>query len=262
MRVLIVDDEPPARRKLRRFLSDEEDFEVVGEASSGTEAVDAIRRLRPQAVFLDIQMPEMDGFEVLRELHRELDPAAQEAADLLPRIVFVTAYDQFALKAFEVAALDYLLKPYDRQRLRQALQRLRREARQPNAGKVQEGLQELLSHLRRERQHPQRLMVRSQGRVRFIRVEEIDWIGAAGNYAEIHQGSRTHLLRETLSNLEERLDPRHFVRVHRSAIVNLEQVREVHPYSKNDYVVVLASGEKVRMSRNYRQRLEEAADFP
>lgn len=261
MRVLIVDDEPPARRKLRKFLSQEEDFEVVGEASSGTEAVDAIRRLLPEAVFLDIQMPEMDGFEVLQELHRQSGPG-EEASKVIPRIVFVTAYDQFALKAFEVAALDYLLKPYDRQRLRQTLQRLRREARKPPAGNAQDGLQELLGHLRRERQYAQRLVVRSQGRVRFIRVEEIDWIGAAGNYAEIHLGSRTHLLRETLSNLEERLDPRLFVRVHRSAIVNLEQVREIHPYSKNDYVVVLASGEKVRMSRNYRQQLEQAADFP
>ncbi|HSR52548.1 MAG TPA: response regulator [Acidobacteriota bacterium] len=256
MRVLIVDDEPPARRKLRRFLDDEGDVEVVGEAASGKEAVAAIRRLRPQAVFLDIQMPEMDGFEVLRELERDV----QEG--FMPRIVFVTAYDQFALKAFEVAALDYLLKPFDRQRLSQALERLRREVEQAQRPDMQEGVQELLDHLRRRRQYAKRIMVRSQGRVRFLKTDEIDWIQAAGNYAELHVGSRSHLLRETLSTLEERLDPEQFVRVHRSAIVNLDRVREVHPYSKNDYTIVLASGHKVRMSRRYRDRLEQASDLP
>lgn len=257
MRVLIVDDEPPARRKLRRFLDDFQDVEVAGEASSGSQAVESILQLRPDAVFLDIQMPEMDGFEVLREIERE----TRGEAPSMPRIVFVTAYDQFALKAFEVAALDYLLKPFDRRRLSQALERLRGDLHKRRQPETQQGVLELLDHLRRRHRYARRVMVRSKGRVRFLKTEDIDWIEAAGNYAELHVGSRSHLVRETLSNLEERLDPDQFVRVHRSAMVNLDRVREIHPYSKNDFTVVLSSGHKVRMSRRYRERFDQASDL-
>jgi len=252
IRILVVDDEPPARRKLIGFLQAEDDVEVVGEAGSGPEALEAIVALRPDAVFLDVQMPEMDGFEVLQAID----------ADRRPAVIFATAYDRFALRAFEVSALDYLLKPFDRGRLRQSLDRLRSQL--TGTGELTSKLDRLLGHLHRERRWAQRIMVRSQGRVIFVSVSEIDWIESAANYVELHVGRRSHLLRETLRTLEERLDPTRFVRVHRSAIVNIDRVREIHPFAKNDFVVVLEgqAGEvRVRMSRRYRDNLERLADL-
>ena len=253
LRALIVDDEPPARRKLRGFLSREADFEVVGEAGSGPEAVAAVKELQPDVVFLDIQMPGMDGFEVLQAL--------QCLGGDMPCLVFATAYDQYALKAFEVCALDYLLKPFDRERLQSTLKRVRAHLEEEPTD-LRQRMEELLRRLEERRRYPSRFLVKSRGRTIFLKVEEIDWIEAAANYAELHSGSRSYLLRETMNELEEKLDPRQFVRVHRSHIVNLDRIREIQPWSRNDFVIVLENGTQVRMSRRYRKNLEGSAGEP
>jgi two-component system LytT family response regulator len=225
---LIVDDEAPARRKLVTMLRQESDIEVVGEASNGTDAVQAIEHYRPDVVFLDIQMPGMDGFEVLNHAN----------VDLLPQVVFVTAYDQHAVRAFEVDAVDYLLKPFDRPRLQSCLDRLRGQ-RDSN----------------RPRSYITRIMVKSRGRIIFLKVDEIDWIETSANYVELHSGKQTFLVRETLGSLETKLDPERFARIHRTAMVNLDRIQEVQPWSHNDFLVVLQDGVKVRMSRRYRNNL-------
>ena len=248
LRALIVDDEPPARRKLQGFLSQESDFQVIGQAGSGPEAVQAIQRLKPDVLFLDIQMPEMDGFEVLQALESLGSP--------LPCTVFVTAYDQYALKAFEVCALDYLLKPFDRQRLQSTLERVRSQTGPDSVPTLQTRLDHLLRRLEERRTYPSRFLVKSRGRVLFLKVEEIEWISAAANYVELHAGTRSHLLRETMDSLEKKLDPDHFARVHRSHIVNLDCIREIQPWSRNDFMIVLESGVQVKMSRRYKQNLE------
>lgn len=249
IRVLVVDDEPPARRKLIGFLNDEDGIEVVGQAGDGEQAVQAVYSLRPDAVFLDIQMPGMNGFQVLEELK----------GDSLPQIVFVTAYDQYALQAFEVCALDYLLKPFDRPRFRAALSRLREQLDRPSAQNLQIRLERLLSQVEERRPRYQtRFMVKTSNRVVFLRAEQIDWIEASANYVELHLGPKSYLLRETMNRLEERLDPSRFVRVHRSRIVNIDRVRELHPFSRNDYILILEDGTRIKMSRRYKDQLDEA----
>jgi two-component system LytT family response regulator len=239
LRALVIDDEPPARKKLIMLLRDEPDLEVVGQASNGIEAVAAIEEHRPDVIFLDIQMPGMNGFEVLEALEGEN----------LPLVVFVTAYDQHAVKAFEVHAADYLLKPFDRSRLHSCLERLRSGHRLVNAR-----LAELLSEFR-SRDYLSRVIVKSRGRVIFLKIEEVDWIETAANYVELHSGKQSFLLRETLSALETRLDPRHFARVHRTTIVNIDRIQELQPWSHSDFIVLLKDGTKLRMSRRYRENL-------
>ena len=241
IRTILVDDEPLAREKLRGFLESEPDFEVIGECRDGAEAIQAIQRERPDLVFLDVQMPELDGFEVLDRLDRQR----------LPAVIFVTAYDQYALKAFEVHALDYLLKPFDRQRLRQALARVR-ERRQ--ADELRTRLRALLAE---RNPYPDRLEVKSAGRVRIFRVDEIDWIDAAGNYVKIHAGGETLTLRETMGGIEQRLDPRLFMRIHRSTIVSIRRIRELQQQQHGDYVVVLEGGQRLTLSRSYRDKMQE-----
>jgi two-component system, LytTR family, response regulator len=240
-RVLLVDDEPPARAKLRRFIEDDGRMRIVGEAGDGVEAVQAIESLTPDIVFLDIQMPELDGFGVL------------DAVDVerMPHIVFVTAHDQHALRAFEVRALDYLLKPVDRDRFGEALDRvLERYGTAPGDART------VLAELPAERRRLERFLVRSRGRMLLVPVERVDWIGAAANYAELHVGSESHLVRGTLSEIEERLPAGRFARIHRSAIVNLDRVRELHGWSHGDMMVELHDGTRLRLSRRYRDRLE------
>lgn len=248
IRILIVDDEPPARRKLKGFLADHQDMAVIGEAGNGVEALQAIRRHKPDLVFLDIQMPEVSGLEMLRQL---------EAAER-PLIVFVTAYDQYAVEAFEVHAIDYLLKPFDRQRLEVALDHVRTLVSGPSRDAFGDRIGQLLEKLQPASSYLKRVMARSRNRVVFLKTEEIDWIESAANYAEVHVGKKAYLLRETLNHLEERLDPASFVRIHRQRIVNLDRVAEIHPWSKNDFVVVLTDGTRLKMSRRYRDRLEGA----
>jgi two-component system LytT family response regulator len=245
MRVLIVDDEPLACERLRTLLSAERDVTIAGECHDGSSAVAAIQELAPDLVFLDVQMPEMDGFAVIESLPTP------------PAVIFVTAYDQFAIRAFEVCALDYLLKPFDRERFAKALARGRAECERRSASDLDTRLQSLLTELRgRNKQYLDRIVVRAGGRVLFLRVDELDWVESAGNYVRLHAGAEEYLYRETMSRMEEALDPGKFARIHRSTIVNVERVKELHPLFRGDYTVVLRSGRQLTLSKAYRERLK------
>ena len=265
IRALVADDEPLARDRIRRLLDEEPDVAIVAECADGDAAVAAIRTHRPDLAFLDVQMPGLDGLSVLDAVR----PAT------LPVVVFVTAFDQYAIRAFEVNALDYLVKPFNRRRFRAAVARARqalREDRGSHEGRLL-ALVEQLSAEKRELErrlgaadagddsagarsaHPDRFTVRAQGRIFFVRTADVDWIGSAGNYVELHVGATTHLLRESLASLCARLDPARFVRIHRTTIVNVDRIREVQPWFSGDYVVILRTGAKLNMSRTYRASL-------
>ncbi|WP_374473067.1 LytR/AlgR family response regulator transcription factor [Arenimonas sp.] len=247
LRVLVVDDEPIARRGLRRLLGEEPGVEVVGECGDGASAITAITTLAPDLVFLDVQMPELDGFGVIEAV----------GSQRMPAVVFVTAFDQHAVRAFDAQALDYVLKPVDPERFRRALQRARAHLARPDDDFVRRVSDALKSIDRGElRDYPTRLAIRSEGRVRLVDVDEVDRILAAGNYAEVHAGGKCHLLRETMASLESRLDPQRFVRISRAAIVSLAQVREVQPLFNGDFVVLLKGGAQVSGSRRYRAALD------
>ena len=249
IRALIVDDEPPARRNLRALLKGVPDIEIVKECGNGSDAVSSIRALEPDLVFLDVQMPEMNGFEVLEHL-----------TDLpLPVIIFVTAYDQYALKAFEVSALDYLLKPFDDARFHKALSQARRQIEQHHASELGRKLLTLMAARGIRPDAPRylaRVMVKTAGRVVFIRAEEIDWIEAYDNYVRLHVGGKAHLLRQTMNELEAALNPDRFARIHRSTIVNLDRVKELHPHF-NEHLVVLQDGTELKLSRTRKEWLEQ-----
>jgi two-component system LytT family response regulator len=238
IRVLIVDDEPLARERLRTLLVDSADIEIIGECADGRSAVKSIRELKPDLVFLDVQMPEIDGFGVLHAI----------GAEHMPATIFVTAHDQYALKAFDVSAVDYLLKPFDRARFRKALLRAKTQVALP--GRFLTLLQNA------QPAHLERLVIKSAGHVLFLKTDEVDWIEAAGNYVRLHAARESHMLRETLTSLETRLDPRKFVRVHRSTVVNLERIKELHPLFHGDHVVILRDGSRLTLSRSYRENLE------
>lgn len=232
IRALVVDDEALARRNLTVLLGRDPGVGSIAECSSGLEAIQEIRRSRPDLVFLDVQMPECDGFDVLELL----------GCDLPPAIVFVTAYDEYALRAFEAGALDYLLKPFDDARFGRALNRAK---------------EKLTHYLAPSQRAVERLVVRTQGRVLFLSVADIDWIEAAGYYACLHVGNDTHVLRRSLSELEQDLGDERFIRIHRSSIVNLDRVRGLELQAGGDYEVVLRSKARLRLSRRYRKRLQE-----
>jgi two-component system, LytTR family, response regulator len=247
IRALIVDDEPLARRRIRSLLAHDSSVEVIGECSDGHQAVSSITELTPDLVFLDIQMPAMDGFEVIKTI----------GAERMPTVIFVTAYDQYALKAFEVNALDYLLKPFDRKRFQKTLDRAKAMIRGLQNGNVNNRLLSLLEDLRREQETPDRFVIKSGGRVLFLRVEEIDWMRAVGNYVRLQVGRDSHLMRETMTGMEAKLNPDRFMRIHRSTIVNLDRVKEAQPWAKGEYVVIMRDGTRLIMSRRYRERLNE-----
>ena len=247
MKVVIADDEPLARERIASLLASEPDMEIVAQARDGEEALTAIHNLSPDLVFLDIQMPQMDGFEVIEAV----------GTDRMPSIIFVTAYDQHALKAFEVRALDYLLKPFDRERFTDALQRARRQIERDETGDLGRRLLALVKDLRPNQPRSDRLVVKSGGRLFFLRVDEIDWIEAAGNYVRLHVGQATHLLRETMNSIEARLDPEKFFRIHRSRIVNMERIQELQPWLNGEYAVLLQTGTRLTLSRGYREKLQE-----
>jgi two-component system LytT family response regulator len=247
LRVLIADDEPLGRQRLRALLEGEADLEVVGECTDGPSAVAALRQLRPDLLFLDVRMPELDGFGVLEAMGDERPPG----------VIFVTAYDKYALRAFEVHALDYLLKPFDRERFQKTLERARAQLALAQAPEVHEHLRALLEDARPGKKYLDRVVIKSTTRVFFLRTEEIDWIEAAGNYLKLHVGPEAHLLRETMNSLEARLDPEKFLRIHRSTIVNIERIQELQPWFHGDYVVLLRDGTKLTLSRGYRQKLQE-----
>ena len=244
---LIVDDEPLARDRIKRFLRDEEGIRLIGECKNGVEAIESIGREKPDLVFLDIQMPEKNGFDVIKSL---------DAKDL-PTIIFVTAYDQYALHAFEVHALDYLLKPFNRERIKRAVARAREHLDHKRMGNIDERLNALIADIRGERKYLDRLVVKAVGRVFFLKTDEIDWIEAAGNYVKLHVGREAHMIRETMNGIESKLDPAKFLRIHRSTVVNIDRIKELHPMFSGDYAVILRNGTELALSRNYRERFTE-----
>lgn len=249
IRVLIVDDEPLARERIRGLLAAEPDVEVVGECATGIEAIDAIEERRPDLVFLDVQMPQVDGFAVIEAI----------GAPRMPMTIFVTAYDQFAIRAFDAQALDYLLKPYTEERFRTSLERARTALGADTTQKaVRNEIAALVSTLAGRQERPQRVIVRNGAMIGFVEVEAIDRIQSEGNYLRLHTGKTSHLVRETLAGLEMRLDPRQFVRIHRSTIVNIRAVKQLESLFQGEYAVVLHDGTKLTSSKTYRRRLEDA----
>ena len=245
IRTVVADDEPLARERIRNLLGHDPEIEIVAEASDGRAAVKAIERTDPDLLFLDVRMPGLDGFGVLEALR----------VPRLPVVVFVTAHDRFAVKAFEIHALDYLLKPFHRARFEETVRRAKTAVRRGAA----EHLSRVYGWLEEARpgpRHVRRFLVKASGRVVFVLADEIDWIEAAGNYVRLHAGSASHLIRETMANVEGRLDPERFVRVHRSAIVNVEKIRELEPMFRGEYAAILRNGRRVAVSRGYRLPLE------
>jgi len=246
IRCLVVDDEPLGRDRIVSLLQTIPEAELIGECETGTAAIQAITERSPDLLFLDVQMPGIDGFGVLASL----------PAPIAPAVIFVTAYDEYALKAFEVHAQDYLLKPYDRERFYEAFQHAAARIHAVRSSGTNARLVALLEDIERERPRRTLVPIRSGGRVTFLPVEEIDWLEAADNYVRIHAGRETHLVRQTLQSMEESLSPGMFVRIHRSTIVNASRIREIQPWFGGEYVVSLRNGTKVHTSRRYRARLE------
>jgi two-component system LytT family response regulator len=245
--VLIVDDERPARTKIRRFVSADPDVTAIFEAADGPRAVDLVRAESPDLLFLDVQMPGLDGFQVVEAL----DPAHR------PHVVFVTAFDEYAVRAFDVHAVDYVLKPFDADRLARALARAKETLARRRDGEDRRRLEGLLADVRRERpDRLERLLVEGADRAVLLPLARIDRLEAARNYVTLHAGRDTYRVRATLDRLEERLDPRRFVRLSRGAIVNVDRIAELRPWSHGDWVVLLADGTKLRLSRRFRDRLQ------
>jgi len=252
VRTLVVDDEPAAREAILTLLREDPEIAVVGACADGPAALAAIRAGHPDLLLLDVQMPEMDGFGVLRQL----DDAE------LPVVIFVTAHDKYALNAFDVHAVDYLLKPYDDARFRTALARAKQQVRQGRLGGLREQLRRLLEGASvpdaGEGPYLRRLVTKAGGRMTVVPMDDVDWIEADGDYARIHAGRDAHTLRETMKLLESRLDPARFIRIHRSIIVNVERIRELQPYFRHEYVAVLRDGTRLKVSRSCRPQLERA----
>ena len=243
MKVLIVDDEQPARKKIISFLNNEKEIEQIFEAGNGLEAIDKIRNDKPDIVFLDIQMPWKDGFGVLAEI----------GSENMPPVVFVTAYDQYAIDAFDVNAVDYLLKPFDQERFKVSFNRVLDEIK-IKRNKSDE-LRLILNEIKKEKKYLDRILINVGAKYFFVALKEILYISSAEKYAELHTIKGKYLLRETMTNLEASLDPEMFARIHRSYIVNIEQIQEMQPWSHGDYVVILKNGEKLQMSRRFKDRL-------
>lgn len=263
IRALVVDDESLARKALRAMLRDDPEVEVIAECRNGREAIAAIREQSPDVVFLDIQMPETDGFQVIEEV----------GVERMPVIVFVTAFDKHALRAFEANALDYLLKPFDHDRFSAALQKAKTQVRQRKIGAISENLFSLLQDMNfKTNDSPpsanqtgqaepfDRVLIKAGGRIYFLRTEEIDWVEAEGDYLSLHAGGKTHLIRETMGDFNAKLDSRKFLRIHRSAIVNIERIKDIQPLFKGDYIITLISGKRLNSSRSYRHHLQKLLD--
>lgn len=263
IRAIIADDELLARKALKAMLRDDPEMEVVAECHNGMEAVTAIRQQSPDIVFLDIQMPEMDGFQVIEEI----------GAGRMPITVFVTAYDKHALRAFEAHALDYLLKPFDHDRFNTALQRAKTFVRQQKLGEINESLFAVLKDLKPksnelpsetdqsiQKEPIDRVVLKSGGRIYFLKTEEIDWVEGTSNYLTLHTAGGTHLIRETMGDFHARLDPKKFLRIHRSTIVNIERIKDLQPLFKGEYIVSLTGGQRLRSSRGYRHELQQLLD--
>ncbi len=246
-RTLIVDDEALARERLRQLLAEQPEIELVGECADGREAVDTIQKQSPDLIFLDIQMPELNGFEVLEAI----------SAEPMPVIVFVTAHDKFALRAFEVHAVDYLLKPFDRERFGSALRRALQQVKHREDPARAEAQAAVLTEVQTQAKPIDRLAVKSGGRIRILRTADILWIESAHNYVEIHEEKQSHLLRDTISAIEQKLPPDKFVRISRSTIVNVEKIKELEPLFYGEYTVTLHNGKRLTLSRRYRKKLPQ-----
>jgi two-component system LytT family response regulator len=262
LRVLLADDEPIARRRLLRFLRAEPDVEIVAECANGAAALTALNDHKVDVAILDVQMPDKDGLRVV----------AEYGADRMPAVIFVTAYDEYAVKAFEVQALDYLLKPVTAERFHAAFQRARAHLDRAISSQRGERLTALLAELvstdgdastapahapvAAPQRHAERLTVKTDGRVYFVKSEAVDWVAAEGNYVRVHAGNTSHLIRETISAVEAQLDPSQFCRIHRSTIVNLDRIREMQAWFAGDYMIILKDGAKLKLSRTYRDRLQ------
>ncbi|HVG35502.1 MAG TPA: LytTR family DNA-binding domain-containing protein [Pyrinomonadaceae bacterium] len=253
-KALIVDDEPLARRTIKALLEDDSSMQIIGECGSGPEAVNFIREQPPDILFLDIQMPGMNGFEVLASIDH----------DKIPAVVFVTAFDQYALKAFEVHALDYLLKPFTDQRFKETLRQAKTNVEMKEMNRLSKSLMALLKEhaglqtdTRKRKSYLSRFMIKLGGRVVFINAAEVDWIAADNYYIKLHVGGKSHLLRISMNELEEKLDPEKFLRIHRSTIINFDRVKELHQNPNGEYVVVLKNGTELKLSRSRRERLME-----
>jgi two-component system, LytTR family, response regulator len=246
IRSIIVDDEPLAREKVHLFSRDIPNLEVVDICSNGFEAINSYKRFNPDLLFLDIQMPEMTGFGVLEELK----------SNNIPAVIFITAYDEYALRAFEFHALDYLLKPYDRERFNKAVAHAKAVLESsPDKEITNEQIRLLLETVKKGSIHLDRIVVKTNGRIIFLRGDEIDWMEAAGNYIKLHCGNDSHLVRETMSNMEQQLHPEKFIRIHRSTIINVDKLKELQPWFNGDYKVFLTNNVQLILSKNYREQL-------
>ena len=241
IRVLIVDDEPLARERLRDMLEADNRIEIIGDCINREQAIESIQQLAPDLVFLDVEMPGKDGFAVLESL----DP------DRLPVVIFVTAYDQYAVRAFEFHALDYLLKPFDQERFDKALARAVANIQSEKSENITERILKTLEEMKARPVHLERLVIKMNGHVFFVKTNEIDWLEAEGNYVRLHAGKESYLLRDTISALESQLDPRKFVRVHRSAIGNIDHIEELQPWFHGEYRIILNDGTEINWSRRY-----------
>lgn len=252
IRALVVDDELLGRQIIREMLADHTEVELIGECVNGHEAIAAIREHEPDLIFLDVEMPEINGFEVLEAIR------AEQPAERMPLVIFVTAYDQYAVRAFEVHAFDYLLKPFDRERFESSLQRAKAQTSRQKNGDYDQRILALLEELKAESKYLERLVIKAEGRVFFLDTDDIYWIEAEGNYVRVHNGKKSYLLRETVSSLESQLDPKKFVRIHRSAIVTIDRIQELQPWFHGEYRVILQNGTQLTLSRNYRENLQKA----
>jgi two-component system LytT family response regulator len=257
IRTLIVDDMNLARERIKMILDADDEIDVIAECTNGREAVAAIKNLNPELVFLDVQMPQMSGFDVVRTI----------GVDQMPTTIFVTAYDEFALRAFEVNALDYLLKPFDEERLEKAVKRAKREIKKlesssttTNSSSIDERLIQLLNNVKIEPKYLKRIPVKSAKQTILLPTDDIDWIAAAGNYLELYAGKNMHLIRERLTHLEQKLDPEKFARIHRSTIVNIEHIKTLQPLFNGDHLIILQNGKELHMSRTFREKLFSLLD--
>jgi len=241
IKTIIVDDEELARERVRRFLAENNNFKVVAECRNGKECIEAILKHKPDLIFLDIQMPEMDGFEVLHQLK-----------DDLPTIIFVTAFDEYAVKAFEVQALDYLLKPFDRKRFNLALERVLK-SKKSDEKDFEKKINSLLKYVNSsEKNYPQRFIIKQSGKISFVPVDEIDYLEATGNYIKLVTANGSYLMRDTMNNVEKKIDPGKFIRIHRSFIIKTEKIKELKPYFNGEYIVVLKNGKELKSSKTYK----------
>ena len=247
IRTLIVDDESLARERIRDMIDSDSGIEIIAECGNGHEAIEAIQQLSPDLVFLDVEMPGIDGFGVLEAL-----PPRQ-----IPTVIFVTAYDQYAVRAFEVYALDYLLKPFDQERFDKAIERAKTHISSEQNEDLSKRILSALEEIKTKPVHLERLVIKMNGHVFFIKAEEIDWLEAEGNYVRLHAGKESYLLRDTISALESQLDSKKFIRVHRSAIVNIDRITELQPWFHGEYRIILRQGVELTLSRTYREKLHE-----